>query len=258
MRAGGSRHQRNTSLLQAAPVCWSDEHGAGRTARIEYHNLCQIEYYHHQWINEWNLCQAPVIILRPTCRINQSIRKSISHIKYPSSSMYVTPFTALRHGPRKQKVEWTNELDIAFKQLKAVLAKKFSYGFSKSQPTFWYIHWCLWLSNGGMHYARRPSSSLLLEEIEPSTTQLHHQRKGIACYCHGAKGVSLMLLGADITIFTDHMNLTRRIFTTSKVRRWRICVKRKWTCSHSNKHINVSSGWSILRPTFYKWRNAYL
>ena len=35
----------------------------------------------------------------------------------------LSPFTALSHGPRKQKVEWTNELDVAFKQLKAVLAK---------------------------------------------------------------------------------------------------------------------------------------
>ena len=40
---------------------------------------------HYQWINEYNPCQNSVIILRPTRRINQSVRKSISNLKCTSS-----------------------------------------------------------------------------------------------------------------------------------------------------------------------------
>ena len=32
-------------------------------------------------------------------------------------------FSALSHGPKTQRVEWTPELDVAFKQLKAVISK---------------------------------------------------------------------------------------------------------------------------------------
>ena len=34
-----------------------------------------------------------------------------------------------------------------------------------------------------------------------------------------------MLLGADITIFTDHMNFTYDTFSTQRVMRWRLYVK---------------------------------
>ena len=35
----------------------------------------------------------------------------------------LAPFTALSSGPRKKKVEWTEELEVAFNQLKAVISK---------------------------------------------------------------------------------------------------------------------------------------
>ena len=42
---------------------------------------------------------------------------------WPRRTHMLAPFTALSSGPRKKKVEWTEELEVAFNQLKAVISK---------------------------------------------------------------------------------------------------------------------------------------
>ena len=40
---------------------------------------------------------------------------------WPRRTHMLAPFTALSSGDRKKKVEWTEELDVSFRQLKAVI-----------------------------------------------------------------------------------------------------------------------------------------
>ena len=42
---------------------------------------------------------------------------------WPRRTHMLSSFSALSHGPRNKKVEWTEELDVAFNQLKASLAR---------------------------------------------------------------------------------------------------------------------------------------
>ena len=42
---------------------------------------------------------------------------------WPRRSHILAPFTALARLPRKAKLEWTEELDLAFKRVKAILVQ---------------------------------------------------------------------------------------------------------------------------------------
>ena len=53
---------------------------------------------------------------------------------WPRRYLILTPFTALSGLPKKAKIDWTNELDLVFKRVKAIIVQDvLTYDLSKPQ-----------------------------------------------------------------------------------------------------------------------------
>ena len=182
-------------------------------------------------IKPWRRKIEAILKLRPP-RNTSEARSLVGMINffrdcYPRRAHMLAPFTALTNpqGSKRSPINWTPELDKAFKELKAVLAKDALMAFPNHNKPFsiycnasdYQLGACI-MQEGKVvaYYSRKLSSA----ERNYSTIE-----KELLAIVMTLKEYRSMLLGADISIYSDHRNLSFAGLNTQRVLRWRSMIE---------------------------------
>jgi hypothetical protein len=84
---------------------------------------------------------------------------------WPHRAHVLAPLTAKTGAPKKgakqPKFVWTEDMQTAFKRMKALMAADVLCAYPNSQPSVRHLHRCVGLPAWSLHHARRQTSSLL-------------------------------------------------------------------------------------------------
>ena len=138
---------------------------------------------------------------------------------WPRRTQLLRQFNALSGGPKKQKVEWTPALEAAFNEVNAVIAQDALMAFPNHNLPFQMT------ISSELASFRRVAQSHTILRMTGAQRNYTTMEKELLAIVMTLKEFRSMLLGADITVFTDHRNLTFQNFNTQRVLRWRCFIE---------------------------------
>ena len=145
---------------------------------------------------------------------------------WPRRAHLLSPFTKLQNaGNKKQPIEWTDELERCFKEIKAVIARDALLQFPNHNLPFdiytdasdYQMGACI-MQNG------KPVAYFSRKLTGPQTRYTTTEKELLAIICT-LQEYRTMLFGAKINVYTDHLNLTYSNFNTQRVLRWRVMLE---------------------------------
>lgn len=141
---------------------------------------------------------------------------------WPRRSHLLRPLTALTG---KTIFEWTEDCDTAFEAMKAVMASDILMHYPNPNKPFE-------IYTDASDYQM---GAVILQEGKPvaywsrklNAAQLNYSvmEKEMLAVVHCLKEFHSMLYGTQLTIFTDHKNLTFKTLNTQRVLRWRMYIE---------------------------------
>ena len=139
---------------------------------------------------------------------------------WPRRSHILEPFTKLSGLPKKAKIVWNEKMELAFKQMKAVIAEDAMMAYPNHNLPFdiytdasdHQVGACIMQEGCPVIYFTRKMTA-----AQKNYTTMEKELFAIALVLIE---FHTTLLGAKINIYTDHKNLTFAHFNTQRVLRW--------------------------------------
>lgn len=142
---------------------------------------------------------------------------------WPQRLHVLAPLSAL--ALEKVKFEWTTEAQRAFDEMKRIIAQEILLTYPKFDEIF-YIHMDASLLQSGTCILQngKPiafySRKLNLVQTRYMTTE-----RELLSIVEVLKEFRSIILGQQIRVYTDHENLTQKMFNSDRVMHWRLCIE---------------------------------
>mmetsp|Transcript_27436 Transcript_27436/g.40868 ORF Transcript_27436/g.40868 Transcript_27436/m.40868 type:complete len:1328 (-) Transcript_27436:212-4195(-) len=147
---------------------------------------------------------------------------------WPRRSHLLSPFTKLQNNLTKNKrapIEWTDELEKCFKEVRAVIARDALLAFPNHNEPFDVFTDASDYQLGAAILQNGRPVAYYSKKLSPSQLNYTTMEKELLAIVSTLNEYHTMLYGAKIRIYTDHRNLTYNNLNTQRVLRWRCLLE---------------------------------
>ncbi len=135
----------------------------------------------------------------------------------------LAPLTAL--CSTKVKFEWTLKHEKAFKEIKQIITKEVMLSYPDFNKPFEIYTDASQVQLGSVISQENRPIAFYSRKLSPAQTRYTTIEKELLAIVETLKEYKNILLGQKIKIYTDHMNLTYKKYTSDRVMRWRLIIE---------------------------------
>ena len=141
---------------------------------------------------------------------------------WPGRARILAPLTA---QVGKKKLMWTDEMDLAFQQMKALMAQDVLLSYPDHNQDFQVIADASDYAVGSVVMQNNKPVAYFSRKLNSAQRNYTTMEKELLAIVLTFQEFRSMLLGAKIHVYTDHHNLTQSKLSSQRVLRWRLYLE---------------------------------